>query len=274
MLGKNHIWSLLIVVLLCGCTSMLAAQEDPEAVSLAGLEAWDNRREAMTTATEAAESGQLSPALELLEQELTTPLPAEVPHWPSNYTASEQIQTGLMNALGRTPEQTALVDAYRSTEQEGKSAMEKRLAIALGLAGRVALKEGEDEAVLERCLALLEEDMDEFIRARAALALLHIGEANPDTVARMEPALRAALQDKAGRPDMTCSPYGETVYIVRGEALSALLSLGFEVAPDEGVPYSGILPSISQLSICTGSAMLACGILPWCPWMTWWHEVE
>jgi len=239
MLSKHYFSVLLIVALLYGCTSILTAEEGTEALSPAAFEAWHNRRKTLVVASEAAKSGQLKPALQLLKQELTDPLPAELPHWPSNYTASELIQLRTMSALSNMSQQAALVEAYRRSQSEGEVALGKRLAIALGLTGRVSLNEDEDQGVLERCRKLLQEDTNDFIRATAARALAHIGHANPNTMARIESALRAGLQDKATRPNATCTRvYGNKVYLVRLEARSALLTLGFQLAPGEGIPYS------------------------------------
>ena len=189
----------------------------------------------------AQEANNLDVLLQLLTQEVTDPLPAELPQWPSDYTLSEIIQGRILQTLSQTPERGALVEAYIQVRENPP--MEKRVAIALGLAGLVSLgekeKEADDQTVLKRCLALLREDNNDFIRARAARSLWHIGQANAHLIPQMEPGLRAALKDEAGRPNAACTTaYGKTVYIVRVEARSALLVLGFELAPDEGIPYS------------------------------------
>jgi len=197
---------------------------------------WRARRQAVAVATEDAKRGKLDPLLECLIREVSNPLPAELPHWPSDYTASELIQLSILNPLSKTPQREALVEAY--TRMRANLPIEKRMVIALGLAGLVGLEE-EDQTVLKRCLTLLRDDKHDFIRACAARALRQIGLANRDMIPQIEPALRAALTDTAGRPNMTCSTaYGKTVYLVRAQARGALLGLGIQLAPGEGVPYS------------------------------------
>lgn len=228
--------SYLALACLCFSTLGLGAHAAAEELDPALFEEWAARRNAVTVASQEAKSGRLDALLELLTQELTNPLPAELPHWPSNYTLSEIIQGRILQGLSQTPERGALVEAY-SQGRENRP-LEKRVVIALGLAGLVNLgeKEKKDQTVLKRCLALLREDKDDFIRARAARSLWKIGLANPDVIPQIEPALRTALTDPTGRPNISCcTAYGTTVYLVRGEVRSALLVLGFELAPGEGV---------------------------------------
>jgi len=197
---------------------------------------WGRRRDGVKEAAEKAKEGELAPLLQWLVLELADPLPEDLPAAHSNFTLSEQIQLRVVRGLVEPHDPAQLRYAYQVAQD-----FEKHIALALGLAGIASLDEHEPgQEVLDRCLALLEEDPKDFIRARAAEALAAIGRAHPELIPQLEQPLRKALRDPAWRPNAapTAGPGARKYYPVRGKARLALLRLGFKLAPGEGLEYS------------------------------------
>lgn len=185
------------------------------------------RVKAAFEALDAAEAGRLTPALQLLRQELGDPLPRELPHGSNAYTASEGIQIRAMLALSRTSQPDALVETYERIRAGDEPDIAARVVMALGISGRASLDtSAEDRGILRRCTELLRQHPADFIRASAGRALRHIGEEHPDLKPLIRPPLRAALKDEATRPNPKDD--GDPVYPVREAAQGALFWLDYD----------------------------------------------